>query len=224
MKGVIKFFNTERDFGFIRYSSQPGSVRLDREIYFSGANLCGSASPGDNVIFAISDNDGKQNAIEVTPVEATRFAGTVVHVGKRQYGFIAVDDRHEDNQRIFFAHDDVLPDVIGRRGMPEGTRVSFELAHERRFDTRERAINVQNEDPALAEIDPKTYREFGQIHRCDGDYGHIIRPNGDHLSFLVRNIVSEGRETIQVGSWLNYSIVQHLFLFDKVAEQFRHRV
>jgi len=224
MKGVVKFFNIERDFGFIRYASQPSSVRLDREIYFSGVNLRGSVNAGDQVIFEISDLDGKQRAVEVTPVEATRFTGTVIYVSKRQYGFIAVDGRYEDNQRIFFAHDDVLPDVIGRRGMPEGSRVSFEIADEHKCDRRERAVNIRNEDPALVQIDPKQYREYGQIHRCDGDYGHVIRPNGDHLSFLVRNIVSEGRDTIQVGTWLNYGIVQHLFLFDKVAEQFRHRV
>jgi cold shock CspA family protein len=174
---------------------------------------------GDRVEFQIQDNDGTERAVEIIRKE-DRLTGAIIHSGKG-YGFIEVDERFEDNQRVFFSYSDVIPDAIGRRAMPIGTRVSFAVEMK---GGKERAFDVQNEDPSLSPIDPTSYREYGSVHWFSDDRGYITRPNGDSLIFLTKNVVSEGIESIKQGTWLYYGINRHTFLFDRATQKFRHRV
>ena len=121
--GIVKFLNCEKRFGFIRYPSQPRSNQLDKEVHFSDTALRESVCAGDRVEFQIEQREDRETAVDVTPVEVLRHTGKVCSIGKRQYGFINVDGRFGDQQRVFFAHDDVFPDILGRRAMPIGTPV-----------------------------------------------------------------------------------------------------
>jgi cold shock CspA family protein len=221
MIGRIKFWNQENHFGFILYSSL-GSNRLDCEIHFHDSALHSSVEPGDFVEFLIGDHNGKPTAIDIALTD-DRLTGVVINTGKQQYCFIEVTGRYGDDQRVFCAFDDVEPDPIGRRALTVGTPVSFRV--EPKGDgIRERAVDVRNEDPALANIDVKKYREFGKVEWYDADRGHIRRPCGDTVAFLKRNVITEGVETIRQGTWLQYGINRHLYLFDKERQRFRQRV
>jgi cold shock CspA family protein len=222
MRGVVKFYLPARHFGFICFSSQPGSNRLDRSIHFYDTELSGYVDQGQRVEFEIDTKDEKEEAISITPID-DRFSGTVVTTGRKAYCFINVDDRLGEDGRIFCAFANVEPDVIGRRALSVGTRVSFRI--EVNGDgLGECAVDVRSEDPSLATIDAEHYREFGSVEYYDGDRGHIRRSCGDTLTFLKKNVVTEGVDTIAPGTWLQYAITRHNFLFSEEHQQFRHRV
>ena len=121
----------------------------------------------------------------------------------------------------------MLPDSnTGKRALPVGARVSFRIEVQRikgESNGRERAIEVVNEDMKQAPIDP-TFREFGQVSFWDGDRGHVVRPNGDTLSFLAKNIVTQGIEELRVGSWLQYGVRVNRYLWSDEKQNFYHRV
>ncbi len=225
MQGIVEYHLHDRGFGFIRYESQAGSQRLDRNVHFS--NYGGVLNSGDRVSFDMETReDGRMEAVNIVPT-ADRQTGVVVTTGRKSYCYISVDDRFGDNQQVFAAFDDVIPDCIGRRALPVGARVSFRIEMQSvKGESRgkERAVDVVNEDVEAASIDASTHREFGQVTFWDGDRGHIVRPSGDTLVFLPKNVISEGLETIKVGGWLQYGVTVHRHLFNKEREQFRHRV
>ena len=225
MDGRVEFHLPERGFGFIRYESQPGSSRFDKSVYF--ARYSGLLSRGDRVEFEIElREDGRTEAVNIGPI-ADRHTGVVVTTGRKSYCYVSVDGRFSDNQQIFAAFDDVVPDSIGRRALPIGARVSCRIeiqAVKGESRGKERAVDVVNEDAEESSIDASSYREFGQVTFWDGDRGHVVRSSGDTLAFLPKNIISEGIETIKVGSWLQYGITVHRYLFNKERLQFRHRV
>jgi cold shock CspA family protein len=218
--GTCKFYNEQKHFGFIRYASRPGSDRLDGEVYFHDSSLRSFIQAGDRVAFELDENDGKPCAIDIAIFTEDRLTGTILNTGKRPFCFVEVDGRYGDNQRVFCAFDDVIPDVIGRRSLSVGARVSFRV-ESGRGGMHERAVEVRSE---LADIDPESYREFGKVAWYDADRGHIQRPCGDTLAFLKKNVITEGVETISVGTWLQYGIKVDLFMFCEATGQFRHRV
>lgn len=58
--GVVKFFNTEKGFGFIT----PNSGGKDLFVHFSGVN--GEIREGDNVTFDVEDGDRGPKAVNVS--------------------------------------------------------------------------------------------------------------------------------------------------------------
>lgn len=226
MIGFVQFFLEDRDYGFIRYASTEGSDRLDLSIVFHASNAVDRTklSRGQRVSFEIGAwDDGKPTALDVRPADTERFTGFVATFNpQRQFGFVADRwDPYSQHGRYFFNVVEVEPDVIGQRAISEGARVSFVLGIR---NGRQEAVAVRNEDPTLSEIDPSTYVEQGQVHDFNGDVGHVVRPCGDHLVFLVKNVVSEGVETIQPGTWLQYSIVVERNRFHEQKLRFWNRV
>jgi cold shock CspA family protein len=122
---------------------------------------------------------------------------------EKGYGQISVNSRPRDGNRVYFHARGVEPDLIGRRSIPPNSPVSFDIAW---GAGRETAINVRNLDPELKSIDPNKHEEFGQVKSWNGDAGYIIRPSNDTFRFTKRAIISEGAETIHVGTWLHYFI------------------
>jgi cold shock CspA family protein len=224
MQAIVKFLNFEKGFGFLRFSSGPDS-RLDGEALFKDADLTAPVSVGDTVDFVLEDSERGPRAHDIIPIVIPRFKGVVSSAGPRKYGFI----QSEDGRDIFYSHQNVVPDLIGRRGMPIGTPVSFEIDLNR-IDKHEHATNVRNEDPALAQIvDPENYREIGKVRRWEGaegtvKRGRIERPNGDSILFGGDAVVSERLEDIRLGTRLEYGLDIRLFLFDLESEVFYHRV
>lgn len=224
MQGTVKFLNFEKGFGFIRYASQLGA-RFDMDARFENTDLIEPVSVGETVDFVLEESERGPRAHDIVPIVAERFNGVVSSEGPQKYGFIKV----EDGRDIFYADRNVIPDILGRRKMPIGTPVSFEI-EDRRSDKHESAKNVRNEDPALAQItDPDNYREVGKVRRWDGaegtvKSGRIERPNGDSILFGGDAVVSGGIETIRLGTRVEYGIDVRLFLFDKKSEEFYHRV
>ena len=103
MKGIVRYFLPERCFGFLKYSSAPGSGRLDREAYFRDTALRAFVQAGDPVEFdlGLGENEREQ-AIAVTPLN-DRQSGVVVTTGRKSYCYIAVDGRTQTANR-YFAH------------------------------------------------------------------------------------------------------------------------
>jgi len=129
-----------------------------------------------------------------------RYSGVVFNFDpSRAFGFVSVDGRPDtSSNRLFFHLRDAIPDAINRRGIPEGSPVSFEITGGR--NGSEMAVQVRNEDPTLDQIDLTTYAEFGQVRTWNGSWGYLRRPDGDGLRFAAKNVISEGIETIQVGT------------------------
>ena len=66
MRSRVKWFNNEKGYGFIEYNDN-----ADIFVHYSGIlgdDKYKTLKTGDNVRFAIGDNDGKQIAIEVEKV------------------------------------------------------------------------------------------------------------------------------------------------------------
>ena len=125
----------------------------------------------------------------------------------------------------------MIPDSLGRRALPFSVRVSFHIGHHSvkgqsqskgagRFEVRN--LDAEGE---LASVDRSTHREVGQVSFLqDNDFGYILRPNRDRIPFLVRNVITEGAETIRVGSWLQYGIEVQRFCWSDRNAGFYHQV
>jgi len=135
-----------------------------------------------------------------------RYAGRVFSFHPEGgFGFLSVAGRNDlSASRVFFHCRDVLPDLINRRCIPAGSPVSFEIVAGR--NGADAAVRVCNEDSGLEQIDPNNWNEFGRVRSWNGGWGYIARPSGDGLRFSAKNIVSEGIETIRVGTWLHYHL------------------
>src|ERR1700680_2158628 len=123
--GVVRYFLPDRGFGFLKYSSN-GSDRLDREAHFRVEALQTFVQAGDRVEFEFGlDENDREEAIAVAPLN-DRLTGIVCTNGRKSYGYIQVDGRFGDNQQVFVAFDDVIPDLAtGKRWLPVGAKVSF---------------------------------------------------------------------------------------------------
>lgn len=122
---------------------------------------------------------------------------------EKGFGFISVNGRSDASiQRVFFHRRDVELDIVGRQNIPEGSPVSFEIVSGK--NGADAAIGVCNLDPALEEIDPEHFDEYGTVLSWNGESGYVRRPSTDGLRFDARHIFSEGQELIQVGTTLHY--------------------
>ena len=227
MFGFISMVLPERHFGFIRYASDQGAVDplLDCSVFFSDTELEEYVAVGDRVSFeVVAEGNGKSHAIDIAQAN-DRLHGFVDSADpsthhRHQFCFIQGDDG-----RQFYCsfQKDVVPDCIGRRGLSPGTPVSFRV-RPGNPGQKDQAVDVRNEDPALANIDPATHREFGRVATFLGDYGHIWRQCGDTIGFLVKNIITEGIEGICPGLWLEFGVTVQTYRFYEDIQRFGHRV
>ena len=222
MIGFIAMCLPERHFGFIRYSSQQEAADppLDQSLYFSDTNLQECVQVGDRVAFDIGEVNGKPRAANIVLAEGDRLHGVIEsEYPQHQYCFI----RSDDGSPVFCNFASIIPDLIGRRGLCAGTPVSF-LVKPGGAGRCDEAFDVRNEDPALIQIDPATYLEWGRVTFWNGDQGYIERPSGDTICFLAKNIVTEGVEDVCRGLWLQYGVMVRLYSFREDSQRFVHRV
>jgi hypothetical protein len=193
MVGVCKFFIPGKHFGFVAYSSV-GSDCFDSELFVHGDNLHGYIpTTGDALEFEVGQDEvsGRTQVIDAFP--CPRYNG-IVDRAFSGGGRI----RTEDGQVFHFGLDDVIPDLIARRLLTAETKVEFRI-HEGR------AVDVLSIDPTLDTIgNPDAYREYGRVDQLAGDHFYIIRPSGDRINCLMKNVVSEGSELIERGTWVYY--------------------
>jgi cold shock CspA family protein len=123
---------------------------------------------------------------------------------KRCFGFLVVDGRREDDKlRIFFHQSEVIPDLVGRRVLSPGTKVSFRI--KLMEDGKERAQQIESlEIPA----DPETYFEDSIVESWDATMrsGYLMRPDGSTIYFNGDDVVTVGEDSLRPGRWVNHQV------------------
>jgi cold shock CspA family protein len=215
MEGRIKFYRETHNFGFVSFETISGSGKFDNQAYFHASVLRSHVETGSWVWFEVEEDPTVPGKRMCTYVSATeRQSGTVVEVDEHGFYHIQTDAKGEVLQA---SYKEIIPDSIHRFYIPVGTRVTFRLS-ERPY---KRVFDIENED---GDFDVEHYFEDGVVEAFQEDkgYGHIRRRSGDTLSFLVKNIVSEGVDTVRVGTWLRFQIHSRKFVFSDATGEFHH--
>ncbi|MGH2510970.1 MAG: cold-shock protein, partial [Ktedonobacteraceae bacterium] len=118
----------------------------------------------------------------------------------RRFGFIQCDDGGPD---VFFFHDAIVEDVVGRRQVSIGEPVEFETTVGE--DGKIRAANVKSLwiDPDEV-IDADSYREESVISRWLGNTGLARRPDGGTVLVSIAQVLTEGE--LQVGTHIWHGV------------------
>lgn len=105
------------------------------------------------------------------------------------------------NGATYIAHESqIQPDGIFRRFLIPGERVSFQPVIKDRKGTF-RAYNVRLLERAPIQVS-SDYHELVTVRHWNGEDGNATRPLGGSLRFFSDAIITEGIETLKVGSQL----------------------
>ena len=124
------------------------------------------------------------------------------------YGMIGT----KNDRKIFFHVYSVRPDFLGRQrpcATNVGSQVEFDLIPPARPGGRPAAIDVHPLESAFDEpVDLETHRELSTIVHWNSEQqiGWASREFGDWLAVSNRNVITEGLETVKIGSRIYHGI------------------
>jgi cold shock CspA family protein len=139
--GIVKFFDLEKGFGYIKSPDTGGDIYVHRSAIVShGSKYLVS---GERVMFELAwdSKRSQRTARAVRPASARHQGRVVAFQPLKGYGLIMKDG---EDRRIFVHHSDILGQE-GRKVLELHERVSFELTTSP--DGRLQAINVKRADP-----------------------------------------------------------------------------